>query len=127
MRHLILFIIETTLRAERLGNILKISSNLPQDELRETTEIYKLSSLKFFENELSIALEDLRNLQNFKPSAKPCTSVEKTDNVLKMIATAEKHNFNSVRMNHFEPDGQRNFVSALFKIRNKFQCFISYS
>ena len=118
---------ESTLKAEKLGNILKISSDLPQAELRETTEIYQLSSLKIFENELQFALEDLKNLQNFKPSAKPCASVEKTDDILKMIETAEKHNFNSVRMNHFEPDSQQNFVTALFKIRDKFQCFISFS
>ena len=118
---------EASLTAEKIGNILKVSSNLPQAELRETTEIYQLSSLKIFENELNIALEDLKNLRNFKPSAKACASVEQTDDVLEMIAFATKHNFNSVRMNHFEPDGQQHFVTALFKIRSKFQCFVSYS
>lgn len=118
---------ETTLKAKKIGNILKISSHLPQAELRETTEIYQLSSLKIFEHELSQSLEDLKNLKKFKPSAKPCSNIEKTDDILEMLALAESQKYTSLRMNHFEPNGQQNFVTALFKIRNKYQCFMSYS
>ena len=109
------------------GNLI-LQSPVPNSQMVESTEVFNLSPLQIFKQELDRAIAKSKLLNQYSLSKKPCSQYENPDNILDIIDIAKSEKLNRIRINKVENFESDNYVISLFtEDFDNYFCILSFS
>ena len=122
-----LFSTTMALNIETHQESVVISSNLKETKLIATAEVFPLTSLAIFKNELIKILNDSKKLSDYHLATLPCKN-EDLDDLISILKIAKQRRFERVRINSMEKDEKNSFTVALVKNQfQEYQCIITFT